>query len=194
MMSLRPIRPALAALLAVSLAAGAVHAQPPADDPVADLLSDDASQPTRDEDWNPAWDEPARPAGDEPTGQDTSAMPDAQERALGWQNSADEPPPTPAEDPEVSITQQLNQGVAETNMAADATDFEARARWEAETDAVSQVGPMEQTEYQRALEQHARTVAAQQAEYDARMAAWRAQADACRSGVREACVTWHRER
>lgn len=192
----RRLTQSAAAALSVLLIAGAVQAQPPAGDPVADLLRDrPASQPadTESDDWDPAWDEPARPADDGSTGRDTSALPDAQERAMGWENSSDEPPPNPMDDPEVSITQRLNAGVLQSDQAIVAADAQAEAQWEAEIAGAGQIASREQTAYERALEQHDRTVAAQTAEYNARMDAWRAQTEACRRGVRDACVTWHRQ-
>lgn len=164
------VRSALsAAIFAVILTApGLGFAQPPVDDPVSDLLRGDA--PARDaQDWNPAWDEPARPADDD------------------WSAS-------PADDPEVSITQRLNAGVLEADQAIVAGDAEAEARWRAEVAAAQDISTTEQTAYERALAEHQRTVAEQQADHDERMRAWQAQADACRRGVRQACVTWHRER
>lgn len=140
----------------------------PAGDPVADLLRRDVPGQPQDR-WDPAWDEPARPA-----------------EAEGSAARED--------DPEVSITQRLNAGVLQADQAIVARDAEAEARWRAEVAATETIAATEQTAYQRALADHQRTVAQQQADHDERMRAWQAQADACRRGVRQACVAWHRER
>lgn len=140
----------------------------PAGDPVADLLR--RAPPSQPQDrWDPAWDEPARPV-----------------EAGGSVASED--------DPEVSITQRLNAGVLEADQAIVARNAEAEARWRAEVAATEEIAVTEQTAYQRALAEHQRMVMQQHADHDARMRAWQAQADACRRGVRQACVAWHRER
>lgn len=171
------MRPSLLLLCAAALAAPAALAQPPSD-PVDDLFDERAPQET---------------TRDSPSGRDTSHLPDAQERVLGWENSSDEPPPTPAEDPQVSITADLNRGVAERDMAIAAGNARAEDAWLSRQGDVAEDSMRQQDDYQAALAAHQRVVADQQAAYEASMAAWRDRVEACRRGVRDACVTWYRE-
>lgn len=175
------MRPSLMILVSAAALSGgaftaAATAQP--QDPVADLLRDEAGNPT---------------AAEPVTGPDTSPLPDAEEEALGWQHSQDEPPPTAAEDPQVSITADLNRGVAELDQEIAAADARAEARWEGDVQSTDAYAAEQDAEYQAALAAHAEAVAAQRAAYEADMAAWARRAEDCRRGVRDACVTWYRE-